>query len=48
MTGDQISLKFKVVKESKSTDAKPFDWEKLSSKIITIFTALALIQAYIK
>ena len=46
--GDQISLKFKVPKDPTLTNNKPFDWEKLSTKIISIFTALALIQAYIK
>jgi hypothetical protein len=46
--GDQISLKLKVLKDPTLTNNKPFDWEKLSTKIISIFTALALIQAYIK
>lgn len=46
--GDQITLKMKVPKDPKAINDKPFDWEKLSTKIISIFTALALIQAYIK
>ncbi|MHA8049513.1 SLBB domain-containing protein [Aquirufa sp. ROCK-SH2] len=46
--GDTIGLRLKVPKEEKSNNDKPFDWEKLTSKVISIFTALALIQAYVK
>lgn len=46
--GDQISVKLKIPKEQKLANDKPFDWEKLTSKIISVFTALALISAYVK
>jgi hypothetical protein len=47
-SGDRIVLTYKTKEEIAKREVKPLDWDKLVSKIIAVFTTLALIQAYIK
>jgi hypothetical protein len=43
-------LTYKTKEEIAKTkrEVKPLDWDKLVTKIIAVFTTLALIQAYVK
>ena len=49
-SGDQIVLSY-ISPEEKAKmkrEVKPLDWDKLSTKMLSLFTVLALIQAYVK
>lgn len=46
-SGDQIAVTNEVDKKVKR-EVKPLDWDKLTTKLISLFSVLALIQAYVK
>jgi len=45
--GDQIVVTNEIDKKIKR-EVKPLDWDKLTTKLISLFSVLALIQAYVK
>ena len=47
-SGDQIVLSYISQEEKAKREVKPLDWDKLSTKMLSLFTVLALIQAYVK
>lgn len=48
MAGDRVSVYYLTKVEKEKKDAKPFDWDKFVTRILALFTTLALIQAYVK
>jgi hypothetical protein len=46
--GDRIVLSYQTKEEGTKRDIKPLDWDKFVTRILSVFTTLALIQAYIK
>ncbi len=46
--GDRIVVSNKTEEERKKREVKPLDWDKLVTKLLAVFTTLALIQAYVK
>lgn len=47
-SGDKVSIYYITKEEKQKREIKPVDWDKLVTRIIALFTALALIQAYVK
>jgi protein involved in polysaccharide export with SLBB domain len=48
ISGDRIVLSYQTKEEGTKRDIKPLDWDKFVTRILSVFTTLALIQAYIK
>ncbi len=46
--GDKVSIYYLTKEEKDKKEAKPFDWDKFVTRILALFTTLALIQAYVK
>jgi protein involved in polysaccharide export with SLBB domain len=46
--GDRVSIYYLTKEEKEKKEAKPFDWDKFVTRILALFTTLALIQAYVK
>ena len=44
----QIERLKRLKEEKDRKEAKPFDWDKFVTRILALFTTLALIQAYVK
>jgi hypothetical protein len=49
-SGDRVVLSYMTKEEIAKTkrEVKPLDWDKLMTKILTLVTTLALVQAYVK
>jgi protein involved in polysaccharide export with SLBB domain len=47
-SGDRVSIYYLTKEEKDRKEAKPFDWDKFVTRILALFTTLALIQAYVK
>lgn len=49
-SGDRVVLTYQTKEEREKTkrEVKPFDWDKFVTRILALFTTLALIQAYVK
>jgi protein involved in polysaccharide export with SLBB domain len=47
-SGDKVSLYYVNKLQKDSKESKPFDWDKFVTRILALFTTLALIQAYVK
>jgi protein involved in polysaccharide export with SLBB domain len=46
--GDRVSIYYLTKEEKEKKEAKPFDWDKFVTRILALFTTLALVQAYVK
>jgi protein involved in polysaccharide export with SLBB domain len=47
-SGDRVSIYYLTKEEKDKKETKPFDWDKFVTRILALFTTLALIQAYVK
>jgi protein involved in polysaccharide export with SLBB domain len=47
-SGDNVSLVYLKKEEKEKKEDKPFDWDKFITRVLALFTTLALIQAYVK
>jgi hypothetical protein len=47
-SGDRVGIYYLTKEQKDRKEAKPFDWDKFVTRILALFTTLALIQAYVK
>jgi protein involved in polysaccharide export with SLBB domain len=47
-SGDRVNIYYLTKEQKDRKEAKPFDWDKFVTRILALFTTLALIQAYVK